>query len=187
MFMVAKKRAKTARKGTRKRGRPKGPGKKTRTGSAASKTASRRKIIQRAKAKPTFAVKHAEAALERRVVEAPRMQPEPGAVRLEEEARKIEQEVRKDIKELSMPGMRARASGICKKSRFVALMLALFLGPFTWLYTYKKDWWKFWTGLILDTILLASIVLALGIVAVWLWAIVDVLVKDDNWYNNFPC
>jgi hypothetical protein len=34
-----------------------------------------------------------------------------------------------------------------RKSKAVSILLAVFLGFWTWLYTYKKDGWKFWTGL----------------------------------------
>jgi hypothetical protein len=33
------------------------------------------------------------------------------------------------------------------KSKLASILLAVFLGFWTWLYTYKKDGWKFWTGL----------------------------------------
>jgi uncharacterized membrane protein YvbJ len=33
------------------------------------------------------------------------------------------------------------------KSKVVSILLAVFLGVWTWLYTYKKDGWKFWVGI----------------------------------------
>ena len=36
------------------------------------------------------------------------------------------------------------------KDKVVAVILAIFLAPFNWLYTYKRDAWKFWIGLIAD-------------------------------------
>jgi hypothetical protein len=41
------------------------------------------------------------------------------------------------------------------KSKVASILLAVFLGYWTWLYTYKKDAWKFWAGL--------GICLAMGI------------------------
>ena len=35
------------------------------------------------------------------------------------------------------------------KSKTTAVLLAVFLGCWTWLYTYKKNTWKFWLGLVL--------------------------------------
>jgi predicted amidophosphoribosyltransferase len=34
------------------------------------------------------------------------------------------------------------------KSKVASVLLAVFLGFWTWLYTYKKDGWKFWVGLL---------------------------------------
>ena len=33
------------------------------------------------------------------------------------------------------------------KAKTVAVLLAVFLGYWTWLYTFKKNTWKFWAGL----------------------------------------
>ncbi len=33
------------------------------------------------------------------------------------------------------------------KSKTAAVLLAVFLGPWTWLYTYRRNAWKFWVGL----------------------------------------
>lgn len=34
------------------------------------------------------------------------------------------------------------------KSATKSLLLAVFLGPWTWLYTYSNDWWKFWPAIL---------------------------------------
>jgi hypothetical protein len=67
------------------------------------------------------------------------------------------------------------------KTKSTAVLLAVFLGLFTWLYTYKKDNWKFWTNLGLTIVTIGF----WGIVA-WVWAIIDVAVKDSRWYEGFP-
>lgn len=82
-----------------------------------------------------------------------------------------------------------------RKSRTVAVLLAVFLAFWTWLYTYRKDWLKFWLGLAADTIgallfLLTEsspwVYTGLGlVVAVWAWSVVDVVVKCREWYWNF--
>ncbi|MGH9069869.1 MAG: hypothetical protein ACRDX8_01555, partial [Acidimicrobiales bacterium] len=41
------------------------------------------------------------------------------------------------------PGYRMRY-----KNKTAAVLLAVFLGPWTWLYTYRRNAWKFWTGLL---------------------------------------
>jgi len=35
------------------------------------------------------------------------------------------------------------------KSKVVAVLLAVFLGHWTWVYTYRKNTWKFWLGLVI--------------------------------------
>ncbi|MDD4859723.1 MAG: hypothetical protein PHR56_05910 [Dehalococcoidales bacterium] len=35
-----------------------------------------------------------------------------------------------------------------QKDERAAALIALFAGPWTWIYTYKKDWWKFWSALV---------------------------------------
>lgn len=77
-----------------------------------------------------------------------------------------------------------------RKSKTPAVLLAVFLGQWTWLYTYKKDAWKFWTGLgiwVLGQILIlafygAGIPLTFG---VWLWAVIDVSAKPSIYYEQF--
>ena len=83
------------------------------------------------------------------------------------------------------------------KNKTASILLAVFLSFWTWLYTYKKDNWKFWVGLVLNifAIPLAVIIgiLTFGIGAilviapagVWVWAIVDVSIKPDTWYSLF--
>src|SRR3989337_905778 len=57
------------------------------------------------------------------------------------------------------------------KSKTVSVLLAVFLDFWTWLYTYKKDAWKFWVGVGLA---IFSIILAIatgGISLVFSWLI----------------
>ena len=67
------------------------------------------------------------------------------------------------------------------KDKTPAILLAVFLGFWTWVYTWRRDQWKFWVNLGLTVITLGF----WGIVA-WIWAIVDVCVKPDAWYRSFP-
>jgi hypothetical protein len=48
------------------------------------------------------------------------------------------------------------------KSKTTAVLLAVFLGCWTWLYTYKKNSWKFWLGLVLG--MPSFIIFNLGII-----------------------
>jgi hypothetical protein len=59
------------------------------------------------------------------------------------------------------------------KSKVASILLAVFLTFWTWLYTYKKDGWKFWTGL--------GISLACGIVTT---VIITVKTSSLNGFNG---
>jgi hypothetical protein len=98
---------------------------------------------------------------------------------------------------------------ILLRSKKIALILAIFGGPFTWLYTYRRDAWKAAIGLgLITSTLLGAIILLVVLknitridnfadfpdlflfmplilisvfvwLPVWLWAIVDVVKKRD--------
>lgn len=80
------------------------------------------------------------------------------------------------------------------KDKTTAVLLAVFLGFWTWVYTYRRDAWKFWVGLgvtvglvvlALPTLFLSLLVLPLWIFIQWLWAIIDVASKPSEYYWNF--
>ncbi len=50
-------------------------------------------------------------------------------------------------------GARLTRISVNKKSKVNSVLLAVFLGPVTWLYTYKRDKTKFWIGFGATTIL----------------------------------
>jgi len=75
------------------------------------------------------------------------------------------------------------------KDKTVAVLLAVFFGICTWLYTYKRDSKKFWigaglgvAGVVLSTIGIGLLIL----LGVWIWAIVNVARKPDAFYRQFP-
>lgn len=48
-----------------------------------------------------------------------------------------------------------------KRSKSVAILLAILFGPWTWFYTYHRDAWKFWLGVSLNFIILLTVILIL--------------------------
>lgn len=66
------------------------------------------------------------------------------------------------------------------KDKTAAVLLAVFLGFWTWCYTYKKDAWKFWLNLGLS---LVSIGYWLPVA--WIWAIIDASRRPAEFYINF--
>ena len=87
-----------------------------------------------------------------------------------------------------------------EKSKATAILLAIFLGFFTWIYTYEKDDRKFWVaiGLVLFSGVVGAILgtmsfgifmafsfgLGLGFF-IWVWAVVDTVTKSDEWYKSY--
>ncbi len=68
-----------------------------------------------------------------------------------------------------------------RRKRNPAIFFAVFFSFFTWIYTYKKDAWKFWLNLILS-------IISGGIWAIvaWVWAIIDTAKKPESYYKNYP-
>jgi len=76
------------------------------------------------------------------------------------------------------------------KDKSTSVLLAVFLGYWSWLYTYKKDAWKFWLGLSLNLTIFNPLwtwlILFIPNIAIWIWVIVDVSVKPASYYKDFP-
>jgi hypothetical protein len=100
------------------------------------------------------------------------------------------------------------------KSKPISIFLALSLGLFTWLYTYKRDAGKFWLGLGLtamglmvfsttfklafgnlsfgaatnsNTNWILPMMISFGVVSgLWAWSLLDVLRKTNDWYAQYP-
>ena len=76
-----------------------------------------------------------------------------------------------------------------KKDKTVALILAIFVGHFAWLYTYDRDQQKFWigTGIWVGGFLLLFFVVGFFMwIGLWIWVIVDVVQRNDDWYAAYP-
>jgi hypothetical protein len=67
------------------------------------------------------------------------------------------------------------------RDKVVAILLAVFVGFFAWLYTYRKDKWKFWLNLGLSII-----TLSLWAFVAWIWVIIDVAVRPESFFRNYP-
>jgi len=75
------------------------------------------------------------------------------------------------------------------KSKGAAILLAVFLSFWTWVYTYKRDAAKFWIGLVLGLVGFALTLVVVGwllLFAIWLWAVIDTATKDEQYYVRFP-
>lgn len=68
------------------------------------------------------------------------------------------------------------------KDKNVAVILAVFFGPWSWLYTAKKDIWKFVVGLIVG--FLGMFFLFLPGIMIHIWAIVDQAIKTKKEYKK---
>ncbi len=67
------------------------------------------------------------------------------------------------------------------KDKAIAVLFAVFLSFWTWVYTYQKDAWKFWLNLALS-------ILTCGIwwIVAWIWAIINTAARPSSWYKNYP-
>ena len=75
------------------------------------------------------------------------------------------------------------------KSKGVAVVLAVLLAFWTWLYTYKVNAAKFWAGLALTVlgIFLWTAFIGLPILlAVWFWAVIDTASHSRRWFAHYP-
>lgn len=81
------------------------------------------------------------------------------------------------------------------KSKATAVVLAIFLGFTTWMYTYERDAWKFWTAFAITVVDIVLSVLTFGIwlfvaipvgIGVWIWGIIDVVIKPQPFYDVYP-
>ena len=77
-----------------------------------------------------------------------------------------------------------------RKDKSVAVLLAIFLGLWTWVYTYRRDAWKFWLNLMLNLTLFNPlwtwIFLFIPNIGLYLWTIIDVAAKPQYFYDNYP-
>ena len=78
-------------------------------------------------------------------------------------------------------GAQPQQSPADPKNKTTSVLLAVFLGLWTWLYTYKRDSWKFWLNLGLSIV-----TVGIWFVIAWVWAIIDVAIRPTSWYESFP-
>jgi hypothetical protein len=76
------------------------------------------------------------------------------------------------------------------KSKTTAVVLAVFLSFWTWLYTYKTDAWKFWVGLAVWLLIALPLTFAYGVgflftLGINIWAIIDASVKPREYYTGY--
>ncbi len=79
------------------------------------------------------------------------------------------------------------------KSKTTAVLLAVFLCPATWLYTYRKDGAKFWAwaGIVIAALFLGAVAPAVASItgmmglAFYVWTIVGVAKRPMSWYASY--
>jgi hypothetical protein len=98
---------------------------------------------------------------------------------------------------------------LAPKSKTIAVLLAVFLSYWTWLYTFKRDGKKFTGSLALSLLVpllwvscvvanycygafgwstyrLFEILAILGLFGFWIWAIILSSVRSKSWYSSYP-
>ena len=75
------------------------------------------------------------------------------------------------------------------KDKTAAVVLAIFLNYWSWIYTWKVNWWKwlvcFGTLFVLGFSIIGMILVFPVCIGFWIWAIVDNARRDKNWYKNY--
>lgn len=83
------------------------------------------------------------------------------------------------------------------KEKSTSILIALFLSFFAWLYLYEKNAIKFWMGLCISiiSIIITKILFdasnpyfyfsLIPPFIIWIYAIIDVAIKEKNYYNSF--
>jgi len=75
------------------------------------------------------------------------------------------------------------------RSKGVAVLIAVFLGFWTWLYTYQQDKAKFWWGLVLTIVgfVLSFFLIGFAVLfGVWLWSVIATATKPEEAYRAYP-
>lgn len=67
-----------------------------------------------------------------------------------------------------------------ERSKTVAVVLAVIFGLFSWIYTWEKNYKKFWISLVLSVVTLGY-----GSIICWIWAIIDNAAKPDEFYRKY--
>ncbi len=89
----------------------------------------------------------------------------------------------------------AFASQTKPKDKSVAVILAIFLSGWTWLYTYQRDSTKFWIFIIALGVNFFLTLVTFGVwifidipvfFGFWLWSLIDTLAKSGPFYSDFP-
>jgi hypothetical protein len=77
------------------------------------------------------------------------------------------------------------------KSKATSIWLAVLLHFGTWIYTYRRDNWKFWVGLGIWIFMIMTLAAHIGPLGwlmglgVWLWSIIDTAKKPQDWYQMY--
>lgn len=94
------------------------------------------------------------------------------------------------LKELTV----STAPSLSPKNKTVSVVIALFFGFWSWLYTYRKDQIKFWIflGLLITTIVFAANnygeatwILAINVIG-WFWALIDAVRRPIVFFLDYP-
>ena len=79
------------------------------------------------------------------------------------------------------------------KSKSFAIILAIFFSYFSWIYTYRRNGLKFWIAFWGCSAVIGIFVhfygelfIYFGVFAVWIWSLIDNLVKPNSFYDNYP-
>ena len=67
------------------------------------------------------------------------------------------------------------------KDKTVAVLLAIFVGFWAWIYTWETDKAKFWWGLGVTIVTLCTLTIIF-----YIWVIIDAASRSNEFYLNYP-
>jgi hypothetical protein len=80
------------------------------------------------------------------------------------------------------------------KNKVVAILLAVFFGQWTWVYTYREDGTKFWIAMAVNLACLVLTIFTLGLflffwipilLGLWLWPLIETITRKDEWFEGY--
>ena len=69
-----------------------------------------------------------------------------------------------------------------QKKKSTAVLLAVLCSLWTFLYSYREDYTKFWILLVMNLCLFWTLIVPIGI---WVYAMVEVCGRPKEWYENY--
>tara|TARA_Y100000310_G_C20480884_1_gene714615 strand:+ start:224 stop:475 length:252 start_codon:yes stop_codon:yes gene_type:complete len=75
-----------------------------------------------------------------------------------------------------------RGKTVRGKSKTTAILLAVFLSHWAWVYTYRDNSWKFWLSFICGLLFCWTYIVPIGF---YIWVIIDNCTADQKYFEDY--